>query len=63
MIWYKFIPNGKCNDHNPIVISQGAFNMASDIVILLLPTSSLWKLHVPRGRKIVITVLFATGLL
>ncbi|KAF2872301.1 hypothetical protein BDV95DRAFT_569447 [Massariosphaeria phaeospora] len=63
MIWNKLTPNGKCNDHTPIVISQGAFNMGSDIIILLLPTTSLWQLHVPFARKMVITVLFATGLL
>lgn len=63
MIWNKLTPGGKCHDHSPIVLSQGAFNMASDIVILLLPTSSLWHLHVPLGRKVLITALFATGLL
>ena len=63
MIWDKFTPGGKCHDHNPIVISQGSFNMASDIIILLLPTHSLWQLSVPFARKMVITLLFATGLL
>jgi hypothetical protein len=62
MIWNKLTPGGKCHDHSPIVIAQGAFNMASDIIILLLPTKSLWELQVPKGRKIVITLLFATGL-
>ncbi|PSN68617.1 hypothetical protein BS50DRAFT_548925, partial [Corynespora cassiicola Philippines] len=63
MIWDKFTPGGKCHDHNPIVISQGSFNMASDVIILLLPTHSLWQLSVPFARKMVITLLFATGLL
>ncbi|KAF2018084.1 hypothetical protein BU24DRAFT_408037 [Aaosphaeria arxii CBS 175.79] len=63
MIWNKFTPDGKCHDHGPIVISQGIFNMASDVIILLLPTRSLWQLRVPLARKLVITSLFATGLL
>lgn len=64
MIWNKFLqPAGKCHDHSPIVMNQGAFNMASDIIILLLPTASLWQLNVPLARKIVITLLFGTGLL
>ncbi|KAF2709414.1 hypothetical protein K504DRAFT_502142 [Pleomassaria siparia CBS 279.74] len=63
MIWNKLTPGGKCHDHSPIVMSQGTFNMISDVIILLLPTYSLWKLNVPRARKIVITALFATGLL
>ncbi|ORY11130.1 hypothetical protein BCR34DRAFT_333400 [Clohesyomyces aquaticus] len=63
MIWNKFTPGGKCHDHSPIVVSSGIFNMVSDVVILLLPTSSLWKLRVPIGKKIAVTSLFGTGLL
>jgi hypothetical protein len=63
MIWFKLIPGGKCHDVNNIILSQGAFNMVSDIVILLLPTASLWRLNVPLSKKIFITSMFATGLL
>jgi hypothetical protein len=63
MIWYKLIPGGKCHDVNDIILAQGAFNMASDIIILVLPTASLWQLSVPLAKKIFITLLFATGLL
>jgi hypothetical protein len=62
MIWDKF-SGGTCHDHSPIVMWQGSFNMASDIIILLLPTASLWQLNVPLARKMVITLLFGTGLL
>jgi hypothetical protein len=63
MIWFKLVPGGKCHDLNDIILSQGAFNMASDFIILLLPTASLWQLRVPLGKKIFITLLFGTGLL
>jgi hypothetical protein len=63
MIWFKLTPGGKCHDVNNIILAQGGFNMASDIIILLLPTSSLWKLRVPLAKKIFITLMFATGLL
>lgn len=62
-IWDKLVPNGTCYDVNDIILSQGAFNMASDIVILFLPTFSLWQLNVPLARKLFITLLFATGLM
>jgi hypothetical protein len=62
-IWNKLTPNAKCHDVNHIILAQGAFNMGSDIVILLLPTTGLWRLNVPLGRKIAVTALFATGLL
>jgi hypothetical protein len=63
MIWFKLIPGGKCHDVNNIVLSQGAFNMASDVIILLLPTASLWRLNVPLAKKVFITLMFCTGLL
>ncbi|KAF1928618.1 uncharacterized protein M421DRAFT_5081 [Didymella exigua CBS 183.55] len=63
MIWDKLTPGGKCHDVNHIILSQGAFNMASDFVILFLPTLSLWQLNVPLARKVFITSLFATGLI
>jgi hypothetical protein len=63
MIWYKLMPGGSCQDVNNIILAQGAFNMATDIVILLLPTASLWQLRVPSTKKIYITLMFATGLL
>jgi hypothetical protein len=63
MIWFKLIPGGKCHDVNDIILAQGAFNMASDIIILFLPTFSLWQLSVPLTKKIFITLMFATGLL
>ncbi|KAF2642326.1 hypothetical protein P280DRAFT_263164 [Massarina eburnea CBS 473.64] len=62
-IWDKLTPGLKCHDVNDITLVQGAFNMVSDIIILLLPTAGLWKLNVPLGRKIAVTILFATGLL
>ncbi|CAO2658586.1 Nn.00g063090.m01.CDS01 [Neocucurbitaria sp. VM-36] len=37
--------------------------MASDIIVLLLPVSSLWQLKVPLAKKIFVTLLFGTGLL
>ena len=63
MIWFKLTPGGKCHDVNDIILSQGAFNMISDIVILILPSASLWRLNVPLSRKIFVTLMFATGLL
>ncbi|KAH7401562.1 hypothetical protein BKA66DRAFT_109943 [Pyrenochaeta sp. MPI-SDFR-AT-0127] len=63
MIWFKLTPGGECHDVNVIILSQGAFNMVSDIIVLLLPVSSLWQLRVPLAKKVFITMLFCTGLL
>jgi hypothetical protein len=63
MIWNKLTPGGHCHDHGPIVFSSGIYNVFSDICILLLPVLSLWRLRIPVGRKIAVSMLFATGLL
>ncbi|KAL5120584.1 hypothetical protein ACEQ8H_001603 [Pleosporales sp. CAS-2024a] len=63
MIWFKLTPGGKCHNVDDMILSQGAFNMASDVVILLLPTIPLWQLNVPLSKKLYITAIFATGLL
>jgi hypothetical protein len=62
-IWDKLTPGGKCYDATDIITTQGAFNVAIDIIILALPTSSLWQLDIPLVRKVFIMLLFATGLL
>lgn len=62
MIWNK-LEMGTCMDVNIILFSQGGFNILSDVVVLLLPISSLWQLNVPLAKKIFITLMFGTGLL
>ena len=62
-IWNKLTPGAKCYHVDDIILAQGAFNISTDILILLLPTISLWKLNVTVARKVVATLLFSMGLL
>lgn len=41
---------------------HGASNVAADVVLVLLPVPIVAKLHVPLGKKIAISAIFATGL-
>lgn len=62
-IWNKFFIGGHCPiNYNAIIIATAIFNIISDIAILVLPVSALWKLQMARKKKIGITLLFATGL-
>lgn len=47
----------------PLGITQGAVNVASDFYILCLPMPVVWKLQLPRGKKIGVLAIFMTGLL
>lgn len=39
------------------------YNMLSDVIILILPARSVWKLRIPRKKRIGIVLLFGTGTL
>ncbi|KAL8649407.1 MAG: hypothetical protein Q9226_005587 [Calogaya cf. arnoldii] len=62
-MWNPLITDGHCLNNNAGVLFTSLFNIVSDIVILVLPARSVWKLQIPRAKKIKIVALFATGLL
>ena len=62
-IWNPLVTEGHCLDNNTAVLFTCLFNIVSDIVILILPARSVWRLRIPRRKKVGIVCLFATGLL
>jgi hypothetical protein len=44
-------------------ILQGAFNLFSDLYILVIPIPAILKLHLPTQKKIAVLSMFLTGLL
>lgn len=61
-IWNDLIP-GTCMDNNTLILITCVFNVLSDIIILLLPTHTVWGLNIEWRKKLGICALFATGLL
>lgn len=47
----------------PLGIAQGVFSVASDFYIFCLPIPVVWKLQLPRRKKIGVLAIFMTGLL
>lgn len=62
-IWNKLVIGGTCLDWISGIITSGVINMISDVVILILPQTVIWKLHISKEKKIGISVLFAIGIL
>ncbi|KAL8852327.1 MAG: hypothetical protein Q9221_002823 [Calogaya cf. arnoldii] len=62
-MWNPLITGGHCLNNNAGVLFTSLFNIVSDIIILVLPARSVWKLQIPRAKKSKIVALFATGLL
>ena len=61
-IWESSTP-GRCVNTNVLEITTGTINVISDFSILMLPLNSIWRLQMPRKRKIALSAVFATGLL
>ncbi|KAL4869863.1 hypothetical protein BDV12DRAFT_70191 [Aspergillus spectabilis] len=54
---------GKCIDHPKLLWSHAIINIALDLVIIGLPMPTLLKLNLSWGRKAVICVMFAGGVI
>ena len=59
-IWNPQV-KGHCINVDDIFIVCGAFNIATDVILLSLPMPKLWKLQISRTQKAQLTVLFLLG--
>jgi hypothetical protein len=59
---YDLTVKGECADQPTIFIAIGAFNIITDVVILVLPLPTIWGLKAAKQKKIGLTVIFLFGL-
>lgn len=59
--WYPFI-EGTCINRHTVDTTAGAFNLATDIAIFLLPQRKIWSLRMSNSRKFGLAVVFSFGL-
>jgi hypothetical protein len=62
-IWNPLSPQIRCKRNISVYITAAAFNVVTDVVIILLPQQAIWKLELPRAKKVTISVVFMGGLL
>ena len=62
-IWNLLITEGHCFNANAGIIATGIFNSVSDLVILSIPTIPIWNLQMPLKKKLLVTAIFAAGIL
>ena len=60
-IWAPLTTPGHCINTSAAYLSSGVFNVITDFAILFLPMPSLWKLQMPKHKKILTIAIFATG--
>jgi hypothetical protein len=53
----------RCLNRSGLYYSQAAFNMITDIIILVLPMPSLLQLRMPRVKQLLLLAVFSAGLL
>ncbi|KAI0411402.1 hypothetical protein F5X98DRAFT_380770 [Xylaria grammica] len=61
-IWRRYIP-GTCIDLNAFNIFIATFHLLSDIIMLLLPQTIIWKLKLATKQKIAVSAVFSAGAL
>ncbi|KAI1128526.1 hypothetical protein F5Y10DRAFT_240288 [Nemania abortiva] len=61
-IWDKTIP-ARCINHKALDLSSATINLASHLLILILPQWVIWKLNMTRRKKIGVSLIFAVGIL
>ena len=62
-IWSPLLDTGHCFDMYATFQATCISNVITDFAILILPMPSVWELQISFKRKILITAIFATGLL
>ncbi|KAL8644177.1 MAG: hypothetical protein Q9226_007896 [Calogaya cf. arnoldii] len=54
---------GACMPSGGLAYASGAFNVATDIFVVLLPLPALWQLNMRLGKKIRIMAVFGLGIM
>ncbi|KAK4031578.1 hypothetical protein C8A01DRAFT_51390 [Parachaetomium inaequale] len=52
---------GRCINYGTVTLVIGIFNILMDFIILVYPMPMLWKLQMPRRRKILLSFAFGAG--
>jgi hypothetical protein len=53
---------GTCGDQLLSYTITGSFNLATDVIVLLLPLPYLWKLQMKLYKKIILSCTFSLGI-
>ena len=59
--WDFTIEGRRCIDYVAYLYASSAVNVATDIVLCLLPMPHLWKLRLPLRERVMVCVLLAGG--
>ncbi|KAK4442750.1 hypothetical protein QBC34DRAFT_387016 [Podospora aff. communis PSN243] len=52
---------GKCMSKGGVTYSNAAINIATDIILIVVPAPLLWGLQIPKRQRIILMALFGVG--
>jgi hypothetical protein len=61
LFWTLQIGSETCLNESTLTTSWGVINTVWDFVIVILPMSSIWKLKMPKQRRIAVVGLLGVG--
>ncbi|KAF2676300.1 hypothetical protein K458DRAFT_397033 [Lentithecium fluviatile CBS 122367] len=59
--WDFTIAGRKCINYVDYLYASSAINVATDIILCVLPCPYLWKLNMPKKQRVILCLLFAGG--
>ncbi|KAL4863805.1 hypothetical protein BDV12DRAFT_206177 [Aspergillus spectabilis] len=59
--WDKTIPGGKCGDQVTSFTVTGVINLLTDVIVLVIPMPSLYKLQMATYKKVTLIAVFGLG--
>lgn len=61
--FWNFVIPGHCIDILAFFRAETAFNLVTNVAIILLPMPMVWRLHMALRRRILLTGIFASGVM
>ena len=59
--WSVSQTGGSCEDFGVLILGTNIPNVIIDFMILATPVTSIWKLSIPRHKKIFINIILCVG--
>jgi len=60
--WTPWLTTGRCINANDLNISAGVINALADLIIIILPQGSIWRLNMSQEKKMKISFIFFIAL-
>ncbi|KAF4980973.1 hypothetical protein FZEAL_3130 [Fusarium zealandicum] len=59
--WNVLITHGRCLDQKPVYLGGSLPNVIVDFVLVAMPLPSVFRLHIPLGRRLILAGMFTLG--